>query len=260
MLLLALDTTTAAGSVALWRDGLIEERAGDPGRSHAERLPGDLPAILGAHGLAPPRRRALRRRRRPRLVHRPADRHRHHPGPRAGRRPARARGRDARAAGARRRPRRDAERRHDDHRVDGGLPRRSVRGALPRRAGRAARRRGRRTAAIVSAARRSSTCSIRRRCRRRSRWPARGRRAGAGRVIVIGDGVAADAADPRRVLRRGRGAARAGAAGRHAGGPRRGTIGTPRPARTPSCPSTCAVPTPSWPAIAPPCVRRRETA
>jgi tRNA threonylcarbamoyladenosine biosynthesis protein TsaB len=53
MLLLALDTTTAAGSVALWRDGLIEERAGDPGRSHAERLPGDLVAILGAHGLRP---------------------------------------------------------------------------------------------------------------------------------------------------------------------------------------------------------------
>ena len=53
MLLLALDTTTAAGSVALWRGGLIEERAGDSARSHAERLPGDLIAILGAHGLAP---------------------------------------------------------------------------------------------------------------------------------------------------------------------------------------------------------------
>jgi tRNA threonylcarbamoyladenosine biosynthesis protein TsaB len=53
LMLLALDTTTAAGSVALWRDGLIEERAGDPGRSHAERLPADLVAILGAHGLGP---------------------------------------------------------------------------------------------------------------------------------------------------------------------------------------------------------------
>jgi tRNA threonylcarbamoyladenosine biosynthesis protein TsaB len=53
MLLLALDTTTAAGSIALWRDGLIEERAGDPARSHAERLPADLVALLGAHGLAP---------------------------------------------------------------------------------------------------------------------------------------------------------------------------------------------------------------
>ena len=53
MLLLALDTTTAAGSVALWRDGLVEERAGDAARSHAERLPADLMALLGAHGLAP---------------------------------------------------------------------------------------------------------------------------------------------------------------------------------------------------------------
>ena len=38
MVLLALDTTTAAGSVALWRDGLIEERAGDPG-AVARRAP-----------------------------------------------------------------------------------------------------------------------------------------------------------------------------------------------------------------------------
>jgi tRNA threonylcarbamoyladenosine biosynthesis protein TsaB len=53
MVLLALDTTTAAGSVALWRDGLIEERRGDPARSHAERLPADLAAILAAHGLSP---------------------------------------------------------------------------------------------------------------------------------------------------------------------------------------------------------------
>jgi tRNA threonylcarbamoyladenosine biosynthesis protein TsaB len=53
MLLLALDTTTAAGSVALWRDGLIEERAGDAARSHAERLPGELAALLAGHGLAP---------------------------------------------------------------------------------------------------------------------------------------------------------------------------------------------------------------
>jgi tRNA threonylcarbamoyladenosine biosynthesis protein TsaB len=52
MLLLALDTTTAAGSVALWRDGLVEERAGDAARSHAERLPGELAALLTAHGLA----------------------------------------------------------------------------------------------------------------------------------------------------------------------------------------------------------------
>ncbi|MEO5823903.1 MAG: tRNA (adenosine(37)-N6)-threonylcarbamoyltransferase complex dimerization subunit type 1 TsaB [Vicinamibacteraceae bacterium] len=53
MLILALDTTTAVSSVALWRDGLIEERSGDPARSHAERLPGDVAALLSAHGLAP---------------------------------------------------------------------------------------------------------------------------------------------------------------------------------------------------------------
>jgi tRNA threonylcarbamoyladenosine biosynthesis protein TsaB len=53
MLLLALDTTTAAGSIALWRDGLIEERAGDAARSHAERLPADVVALLAAHGLSP---------------------------------------------------------------------------------------------------------------------------------------------------------------------------------------------------------------
>jgi tRNA threonylcarbamoyladenosine biosynthesis protein TsaB len=53
MVLLALDTTTAAGSLALWRDGLIEEQRGDPARSHAQRLPGDLVALLAAHGLVP---------------------------------------------------------------------------------------------------------------------------------------------------------------------------------------------------------------
>jgi tRNA threonylcarbamoyladenosine biosynthesis protein TsaB len=51
MLILALDTTTRAGSVALWRDGLVEVRVGDAGRSHAERLPGDLAVLLADHGL-----------------------------------------------------------------------------------------------------------------------------------------------------------------------------------------------------------------
>jgi tRNA threonylcarbamoyladenosine biosynthesis protein TsaB len=50
MVLLALDTTTAAGSVALWRHGLIEEQAGEAARSHAERLPGELAALLARHG------------------------------------------------------------------------------------------------------------------------------------------------------------------------------------------------------------------
>jgi tRNA threonylcarbamoyladenosine biosynthesis protein TsaB len=44
MLVLALDTTTRSGSVAL-----VEERPGDPYRTHAERLPGDALALLAAH-------------------------------------------------------------------------------------------------------------------------------------------------------------------------------------------------------------------
>ena len=50
---LALDTTTRAGSVALVDDAaVLEERAGDGTRSHGERLPGELLALLDAHGLA----------------------------------------------------------------------------------------------------------------------------------------------------------------------------------------------------------------
>jgi tRNA threonylcarbamoyladenosine biosynthesis protein TsaB len=52
MVILALDTTTRGGSVALWRDGLVDERAGDAMRTHVERLPGELAEILRAHGLA----------------------------------------------------------------------------------------------------------------------------------------------------------------------------------------------------------------
>jgi tRNA threonylcarbamoyladenosine biosynthesis protein TsaB len=43
VLTLALDTSTASGSVAVRRDGnLVVVRAADPGRPHATRLPGDL--------------------------------------------------------------------------------------------------------------------------------------------------------------------------------------------------------------------------
>ena len=43
MRVLALDTTTRAGSVALVEDDrVLAERAGDGARSHAERLPADL--------------------------------------------------------------------------------------------------------------------------------------------------------------------------------------------------------------------------
>lgn len=52
MRVLALDTTTRAGSVALVDDRrLIAERAGDSTRSHAERLPTDLLNLLAEAGL-----------------------------------------------------------------------------------------------------------------------------------------------------------------------------------------------------------------
>jgi tRNA threonylcarbamoyladenosine biosynthesis protein TsaB len=52
VVILALDTTTKAGSHALWRGGaLVEQRSGDPARTPVERLPGDLADLLAAHGL-----------------------------------------------------------------------------------------------------------------------------------------------------------------------------------------------------------------
>jgi tRNA threonylcarbamoyladenosine biosynthesis protein TsaB len=52
MRVLALDTTTRAGSVALLEDGrVVEERAGDPARTHAERLPREVHALLDARGI-----------------------------------------------------------------------------------------------------------------------------------------------------------------------------------------------------------------
>jgi tRNA threonylcarbamoyladenosine biosynthesis protein TsaB len=51
MRVLSLDTTTRAGSAALVEDGrIVEERSGDASRTHAERLPGELIALLAAHG------------------------------------------------------------------------------------------------------------------------------------------------------------------------------------------------------------------
>jgi tRNA threonylcarbamoyladenosine biosynthesis protein TsaB len=50
MLTLALDTTTAAGSVALADgDRLVEVLAIDPSQPIATRVPGDLMALLGLH-------------------------------------------------------------------------------------------------------------------------------------------------------------------------------------------------------------------
>lgn len=47
MLILGVDTTSAAGSLALWRDGAIAAvLVGDPSRTHGERLPGEIRALL----------------------------------------------------------------------------------------------------------------------------------------------------------------------------------------------------------------------
>lgn len=52
MLVLALDTTTRSGSHALVRDGVVvAEGAGDVSRAHAERLPGEILALLSGQGL-----------------------------------------------------------------------------------------------------------------------------------------------------------------------------------------------------------------
>ena len=52
MLVLALDTTTRQGSVALARDGgVLAAGAGDAGVAHGARLPGDLMRLLDAHHL-----------------------------------------------------------------------------------------------------------------------------------------------------------------------------------------------------------------
>src|SRR5437870_5390124 len=51
MRVLALDTTTRAGSVALVIDGRVAvERAGDETRTHAERLPGEILDVLRETG------------------------------------------------------------------------------------------------------------------------------------------------------------------------------------------------------------------
>lgn len=54
MRILALDTSTPPGSVALAAGGeLTACRIGDADRTHGERLPGDITALLSAHGLTP---------------------------------------------------------------------------------------------------------------------------------------------------------------------------------------------------------------
>ena len=49
MIILALDTTTRAGSAAVVRDGLVvAEHVGDAGVTHGQRLPADLERVLDA--------------------------------------------------------------------------------------------------------------------------------------------------------------------------------------------------------------------
>jgi tRNA threonylcarbamoyladenosine biosynthesis protein TsaB len=53
VLILALDTTTSAGSSALMRDGrVVCEQASDSSRAQAERLPGELAALLEHESVA----------------------------------------------------------------------------------------------------------------------------------------------------------------------------------------------------------------
>ena len=53
MRVLALDTTTRTGSVALVdEERVVEERSGDAGRTHAERLPSELIAVADANQVA----------------------------------------------------------------------------------------------------------------------------------------------------------------------------------------------------------------
>jgi tRNA threonylcarbamoyladenosine biosynthesis protein TsaB len=50
--ILALDTTTRAGSVALvLDDAVVAERSGDPTLTHGQRLPGDVKTVLDAAGI-----------------------------------------------------------------------------------------------------------------------------------------------------------------------------------------------------------------
>ena len=52
VVVLALDTTTRSGSMALLRDGrVVAAEAGDPQRTHGERLPGDLLRLLAGGSL-----------------------------------------------------------------------------------------------------------------------------------------------------------------------------------------------------------------
>jgi tRNA threonylcarbamoyladenosine biosynthesis protein TsaB len=52
VVILTLDTTTRAGSCAVWRgDGIVDEVVGNPEKTHAQRLPNELATLLAHHRL-----------------------------------------------------------------------------------------------------------------------------------------------------------------------------------------------------------------
>ncbi len=69
MVLLALETVTRRGSIALVVDGACRAFEGDTDRTHGERLPGEVTDWLATHGLGLRRRGLLRGRVRTRLLY-----------------------------------------------------------------------------------------------------------------------------------------------------------------------------------------------
>jgi tRNA threonylcarbamoyl adenosine modification protein YeaZ/ribosomal-protein-alanine acetyltransferase len=51
MTILALETATRRGSIAIWRDGVTAVHEGDAARTHGERLPAEIVRLLEEHGL-----------------------------------------------------------------------------------------------------------------------------------------------------------------------------------------------------------------
>ncbi len=99
MLVLALDSSTRTGSLALALDDrILESRLGDPALRQAVRLPGDLVALLAAHGYGLADVDLFAAAARARRLHRPARRAGHDAGPGDGPRPPRLPGVDARPA------------------------------------------------------------------------------------------------------------------------------------------------------------------
>ena len=58
MVVLALDTVSRAGSLALLERDALLERVGDASRTHGERLPAELLDLLAERGLTPAAREA----------------------------------------------------------------------------------------------------------------------------------------------------------------------------------------------------------